>query len=106
MKTLLVFLLMLVITVSNAQLSPKYKNNFTEGVRQSCYKTQRGGSVNVQVSDITLKQYCQCSAEYIANILNDKLVQDIENGNIQMNPAWGQLAQVYCQKNYANYKPF
>jgi hypothetical protein len=104
MKKFATTLLLFLSLSANAQLQ-KYRSNFIDTTRNACYKTQRGGSVNVNISDTVLKQYCHCSAEYIANILNDQLAMDIEKGYVQMNPSWGQLAQAYCQKNYSNYKP-
>jgi hypothetical protein len=105
MKKIAISLIVFLSFSTNAQLQ-KYKSSFIDSTRNACYKTQRGGSVNASISDTVLKQYCQCTAEYIANMLNDQLVIEIEKGNVQINSSWGQLAASYCQKNFSNYKTF
>lgn len=103
------FLVILSIAISqhtNAELNGEIKHNFINSARKSCYDVQRQASGNINIPNKTLKQYCQCYAEYISNMLNNQLVIEMENGNIPMNPSLPNLAGAYCKKNYENYKSF
>lgn len=88
---------------ADAQLTGAIRHNAIEVMQKSCFATQRQGSPNVNLSDATLKQYCQCSAIYLADLLNEPLVRDIEAGKVKPNPIWNQMAAEYCRKNYQKY---
>jgi len=100
----IVFIVSLFIQITSfAQLVGNERNGFISSSSNACYRTQRQGSPNVNISDNTLHQYCNCAANYVADILNHQLAIDIENGVQKMNPLWGQMAQKYCQINYSKY---
>ncbi len=103
MKILFIFAVSISFGFANAQLVGKLRTNFIEGTNAACFKSQRAGSVNATVTDAMLRSYCNCASIYIADLLNNQLAIDIENGLQKTNPAWGQLAQKYCQINYAKY---
>jgi len=88
-----------------AQLTGSVRSNFLQSYRNGCFETQRAGSPNVNISDKTLKKYCNCLSIYMADSMNNKVAEEIEKGNIKMTsliPA-SQLAEKYCMKNYQNY---
>ena len=99
------FLLILLFINTNvfAQLVGDERVGFISASTKACYKTQRQSSVNVNMSDTTLRQYCNCASIYVADIINHQLALDIENGVQKMNPLWGQMDQKYCQLNYSKY---
>ena len=103
MKLILILLIILHVGIANAQLTGKYRSNFIESSNAACFKTQRAGTVNAGASDKMLISYCNCASIYIADLLNNQLALDIENGIQKINPVWGQMAQKYCQINYSNF---
>jgi hypothetical protein len=86
-----------------AQLTGPMRDDFIQGSAKTCFKTQRAGTPNAELSDATLMKYCKCSMTYQADLLNNQLALDIANGKQKLNPAFGQMAQQYCQKNYTKY---
>ena len=85
------------------QLTGEVRTSFMSSMQKACYKTQRQGSPNTNASDNMLRQYCRCSSIYIADLLNEPLVRDIEAGKIKFNPTWNQLAADYCRINFSKY---
>jgi hypothetical protein len=100
-----IFALPLMIISSSvfAQLTGKVRSDVVSGYQKTCFETQRQGSPNQSLSDVTLKQYCRCSSEYFADLLNEPLLRDINAGNVKLNPEWNNMAAQYCRKNYAKY---
>jgi hypothetical protein len=88
---------------SSAQLTGAFRKEVIDGVEGSCFRTQRQGSPNAALSDAVLKQYCRCTATYLADLLNEPLVRDIEAGRAKPNPVWNQAAADYCRINYKKY---
>ena len=86
-----------------AQLNGKVRIDVVNGYKKTCFETQRQGSPNQFSSDIILKKYCSCAAEYFADLLNEPLLMDINAGNVKLNPEWNNLAAQYCRKNYDKY---
>lgn len=97
--------LMLVLTVNlgHTQLVGKGREPFISGTAQVCYKNQRSGSPNKNLSVVMLMQYCRCTAVYVADLLNNALANEIENGIQKLNPAFGEMAAKYCRINYGKY---
>ena len=93
-------LALLLVSHANAQLTGNMRQQFLEGSVKTCYKTQRAGTINQGISDNVLMKYCKCSMTYLADMLNNYLLLDIDNGNLKLNPYWLQLAHAYCSKNY------
>lgn len=92
-------------TNAYAQLTGSVRSNFLQSYRKGCFETQRAGSPNVNISDETLRKYCNCLSINMADSMNNKVAEEIEKGNIKMAslvPA-SQLAEKYCMKNYQNY---
>ncbi len=89
--------------IASAQLTGAARKNMLEAFQKSCFETQRGGSLNAGIDDKILKKYCQCSAIYMADLMNEPLVRDIEAGRLKMNPLWSQMAAEYCRNNYQKY---
>jgi hypothetical protein len=105
-KTILGILAIALMTTSSsvyAQLTGKVRSDVVSGYQKTCFETQRQGSPNQSMSDVTLKQYCICASEYFADLLNEPLLRDIYAGNVKLNPEWNELAAQYCRKNYAKY---
>jgi hypothetical protein len=88
---------------SHAQLNGTARKNVIEGYQKSCYATQRQGSPNANLNDITLIKYCHCAANYIADLMNEPLLRDIEAGRIKPKPIWNQMAADYCRINFEKY---
>lgn len=88
---------------ANAQLTGEIRNNFLSSMQQSCYVTQRQGTPNLNVSDSMIRQYCKCSSIYVADLLNNTLLRDVESGKVKPNAAWNQLAAEYCRNNFSKY---
>jgi hypothetical protein len=88
---------------TNAQLTGEIRNNFLSSMQSSCYNSQRQGSPNANVSDSMIKQYCKCSSIYVADLLNNALLRDVEAGKTKPNAAWNQLAADYCRINFSKY---
>ena len=88
---------------ANAQLTGPWRADFIKGSASVCFKTQRAGPINKDISDKHLQQYCVCTITYIADLLNNQLATDIENGFQKINPVWNQMAAQYCQKNFGKY---
>ena len=86
-----------------AQLTGPMRDDFIQGSAKTCFKTQRAGTPNKGLSDAVLMKYCKCAMTYEADLLNNQLAMDIANGKQKMNPAFGQMAQQYCHKNYTKY---
>ena len=93
----------LIISNASAQLNGKFRENFIESYKKSCFTTQRSATANKNTSDRILSQYCNCNALYMSNILNNALATSIENGEQQINPNLIQLSGNYCSKNYMNH---
>jgi hypothetical protein len=91
------------LEISSAQLTGSVRKNVIEGAQKSCFKTQREGSLNSSIGDAVLRQYCRCSAHYVADLLNEPLVRDIEAGRTKLNPIFNQMAAEYCRINYQKY---
>jgi hypothetical protein len=102
-KVILLVLLTLCSGFSHAQLRGAIRTDFIEGYQKSCYATQRQGSPNEKLSDVTLKKYCHCAAIYVADLLNEPLMRDVEAGRARFNPIWNQMASDYCRINYERY---
>lgn len=106
-KSILKFLTILHALVfsmeSNGQLTGSFRKDIVEGIEKSCFRTQRQGSPNAALSDAMLRQYCKCTANYLADLLNEPLVKDIEAGRAKPNPIWNQAAADYCRINYMKY---
>lgn len=103
-KIAISLLLSFIITEQvEAQLTGVIRKDFIEGFERSCFKTQRAGTPNQQLSDAVLKQYCKCASTYIADMLNDALVKDIEAGKVKFNPGWYEISSNYCRLNYKKY---
>ncbi len=88
---------------ANAQLTGPWREDFIKGSAAVCFKTQRAGPINKDISDNHLQKYCVCTMTYIADLLNNQLATDIENGFQKMNPVWNQMAAQYCQKHFHKY---
>lgn len=88
---------------ANAQLTGPWRADFIEGSAAACFKTQRAGPLNKDISDKNLQQYCICVVTYVADVINNQLATDIENGFQKINPVWNQMAAQYCQKNFSKY---
>ena len=88
---------------ANAQITGLWRADFIKGSAIVSFKTQRAGPINKDISDKHLQQYCVCTMTYIAELLNNQLATDIENGFKKMNPVWNQMAAQYCQKNFSKY---
>lgn len=107
MKNIYIFVLALSLSqFAHSELTGSLRDSFVRTARNTCFANQRQAGVNSSISDTTLKQYCQCNSEYLANILNNQLAIEIENGNVPISPSWINLAATYCQKQFSNYKPF
>ena len=76
-----------------AQLTGVVRKDFIEGFERSCFKTQRAGTPNQQLSDTALKQYCKCASTYLADMLNDALIKDIEAGKVKFNSGWYEISR-------------
>ena len=98
-----IMLLLIFHLNANAQLTGEIRNNFLSSMQKSCYSTQRQGSPNTNVNDSMLKQYCRCSSIYVADLLNNALLRDVESGIIKPNSTWNQLAADYCRINFSKY---
>jgi hypothetical protein len=88
---------------ANAQLTGEIRNNFLSSMQSSCFNTQRQGSPNANISDSMIKQYCRCSSIYVADLLNNALLRDVESGKVKPNSSWNQLAADYCRINFSKY---
>ena len=86
-----------------AQLAGDVRSNFLSSMQKSCYATQRQGTPNANISDSMLRQYCKCSSIYVADLLNNALLRDVESGRIKPNAVWNQLAADYCRINFSKY---
>jgi hypothetical protein len=103
MKKIIALLTLLLTATSNAQVVGTMRNGFVESTQNTCFKSQRSASVNANVSDLTLKKYCKCTAEYMADALNNELVKSIVNGEQKMPTSVISLAATYCQSNFQKY---
>jgi hypothetical protein len=103
MKIIIALFTLLLSSTSNAQVVGAMRNGFVESTQSSCYKSQRSASVNTNVSDLTLRKYCKCTAEYMADALNNELVKSIVNGEQKMPTSVISLAATYCQANFQKY---
>ena len=102
-RGLIILCLLIVTDTSFAQLTGAVRKDFIDGAAQVCFKTQRAGSPNANLPDATLRKYCKCAMTYQADLLNNQLAKDIENGLQKPNPVWGEMAQKYCQIHYTEY---
>ena len=102
-KKYIIVILVLLPQITNAQLTGPIRKDVIEGYQKSCNTTQRQGSPNLSINDRTLKKYCRCAATYIADMMNEPLLRDIESGRIKPNPIWNQMAAEYCRINFEKY---
>jgi hypothetical protein len=102
-RVLVALLVVLSTTGVDAQMTGSARSDFIESATRSCFKTQRSAGINRLIEDRVLVQYCRCFSTYVADMLNNALVDSIEKGENRMNPAVTQLAEKYCRKNLGNY---
>jgi hypothetical protein len=103
MKKIIALLIFLLTATANAQVIGAMRNGLIDSTQSSCFKSQRSASVNANVSDLTLKKYCKCIAEYMADALNNELVKSIGNGEQKMPTSVISLSATYCQSNFQKY---
>lgn len=105
MKNFSYFLLLFFVITSDAhaQLTGVIRMNFIDSFLFGCYQSQRSADINKSADERTLQQYCRCSATYIADLFDNKRVQDIESGEEKMNPDLLRLAENFCRKNFSKY---
>lgn len=103
MKIFTSLLIILLTTTTNAQVVGSMRNGLIDSTKSSCFNSQRNASVNSSVSDLTLRKYCKCTAEYMADALNNELVKSIVNGEQKMPTSVISLAATYCQSNFQKY---
>lgn len=99
----LVLVCSFVTGVAHSQLTGPPRQSFLESFGRVCFQAQRNGSPNTSLPDATLRQYCRCSATYIADTLNNTLAQDIENGRQKMPPHLTEIAAQFCRTNFSRY---
>ena len=100
---LMLLMLLSICTYVHAQLTGSIRSDFIGSASKACFRTQRAGTPNANLTDDVLKKYCLCAMTYEADLLNNQLAKDIENGKQKLNPGYGQMAQKYCQTNYWKY---
>jgi hypothetical protein len=83
----------------HAQLTGPFRDDFIKGAAESCYKMQRMSPDNNAVSDLSLKKYCTCSWDYLANLMT----KDMLKKGQAPDPTWVQMAGQFCQKNFSKY---
>ena len=84
---------------ANAQLTGAIRNNFLDAQVKSCFKSQRSASVNTGIEDKVLIRYCNCTGKYVADILNNQFLIEIENGTRKIEGNIIELSGRYCKNN-------
>jgi hypothetical protein len=86
-----------------AQMVGTSRTEYIEGHTKTCVETQRAASINAGVSSTIIRQYCKCSAVYVADMLNNKLAVEIYEGRIKYNARWNEMSANYCRINFQKY---
>jgi len=86
-----------------AAMTGQPRKNFIDSFTKSCLRTQSDASINSGASSRIIRKYCNCSALYIADLVNNDLVSEIERGNIKFNPQWAEMSANYCRINFEKY---
>ena len=101
---LLLLIFFLIPNDSTAALSGPMRTSFISGVSASCFETQRGASFNATVPSVMLRQYCNCTGVYLADMLNNELLISIHKGENRLNPNLQEMAANYCRANFHKYQ--
>jgi hypothetical protein len=88
---------------ATAQMTGSTRVEYIDGHTKSCVATQSSASINAGVTNIMIRQYCKCSAVYIADMLNNKLAVEIYEGRIKFNAKWNEMSANYCRINFGKY---
>ena len=72
-KSVLFVILITSPLMLNAELTGKVRKNYIQSMNDACYKNQRSNSVNSNITDKVIKQYCSCTSIFIANKLTANL---------------------------------
>lgn len=99
------FLIVLTMLSLNAAaaLTGGMRTDFIKGSLEACVQNQSAALINAGASSKMIRQYCNCSSIYIADLLNNQLVKDIEQGRLKFNSKWSELAANYCRINFNKY---
>lgn len=88
---------------ATAQMTGTSRAEYIDGHTKACVSTQSAASIHAGVSIKIIRQYCKCSAIYIADMLNNKLAVEIYEGRIKFNPKWNEMSANYCRINFEKY---
>jgi hypothetical protein len=88
---------------ATGQITGGMRQEFLQSTEASCFRTQRSASVNKNLSDKTLVQYCRCFSRYLADSLNNALAISIYEGERKFNSELIEMGYRYCAKNFNNY---
>jgi len=98
----LIFLTLLAFN-STAEMTGSFRKEYVDGHTNTCIRTQSASSVNAGASSNSIRQYCRCSAIYIADLLNNQLATEIYEGRQKFNPRWHEMSANYCRINFSKY---
>jgi hypothetical protein len=79
------------------------RKNFIEGFSKTCVRNQSAALINSGATPKMVRQYGSCSSTYIADLLNNQLVSEIEQGRIKFDSQWSEMAATYCRINFNRY---
>ena len=99
------FLLVIALLYFNAaaQITGSARTEYIDGHTKACDTTQSAAAMHAGVSRKIIRQYCKCSATYIADVLNNKLAVEIYEGRIKFNETWNEMAAKYCRIHFEKY---
>ena len=102
-KKILLTLLIIFAFNSSAEMTGSSRKEYVDGHTKSCIKTQSASSVNAGAASSSIRQYCRCSAIYVADLLNNQLAIEIYEGRQKFNPTWHEMSANYCRINFGKY---
>ena len=102
-KYLSLILLVFLAFNATAEMTGSFRKEYVDGHTKTCIKTQSASSVNSGASTSSIRQYCRCSAVYIADLLNNQLATEIYEGRQKFNPRWHEMSANYCRLNFEKY---
>jgi len=89
------FLVCLIPQVS-AQMHGEDRKTYVASHYKSCFKTQRNAPQNTSVDSAVIKEYCLCTANYVADSMSNERAKNIYDGYDRINPSLTQMAGRYC----------